>query len=74
MANPYVKQTWTDSVSQTTAARMGVMEQGIFDAHIQPAAKATHNTTQAITDKTTTTLAFNTENFDQDGAWHIDDP
>lgn len=67
MSNPYVKQTWTDGVSSASAARMTVMEQGIFDAHIQPAARVTHSANQATVTSTPITLAFNTEIFDQDG-------
>jgi hypothetical protein len=65
MAN-YVRQTWTDAVSALSAARMGVIEQGIFDAHFQPAARVFHNTTQSITTATLTALAFNSERFDTD--------
>lgn len=67
MANPYVKQTWVDNnvANPTSAARMGVLEQGIFDAHYQPAVQASHNTTQSIANNTSTALACNIENFDQ---------
>lgn len=67
MSNPYTRQTWTDAVSALSAARLGVIETGIFDAHFQPAARAYHNANQAITTATTTALALNSERFDQDG-------
>ena len=67
MANPYAKQTWTDGVSQTTAARLGVIEQGIYDAHFQPAAAVFHSANQSIATGTLTALAFDSERVDQDG-------
>jgi hypothetical protein len=67
VANPYVKQTWVDNnvANPTSAARMGVLETGIFDAHYPPAVCVTHNASQSITTSTNTILAFNTERYDQ---------
>lgn len=67
MANPYAKQTWTDGASALSAARLGVIETGIYDAHFQPAARAFHSANQSIPNATLTTLAFNSESTDQDG-------
>ena len=67
MAYPYVKQTWTDGVSQTTAARMGVLEQGVYDAQSAACARVYHDAAQAVANATLTKLAFNTERFDVDG-------
>jgi hypothetical protein len=67
VANPYVKQTWTDGSgggTPTSAARLGVIEQGIFDAHYKAAARVTHNAAQSVTNATNFALAFNTEIFD----------
>lgn len=64
---PYVKQTWTDGVSSCNAARNGVHEDGINDAHYQPCVQVSHNTTQSITNSTFTVLACNTETLDQAG-------
>lgn len=62
---PYTKQTWTDGVSSASAARLTVIEEGVRAAHEQPAARVTHNATQSIVSGTETSLAFNTERFDQ---------
>lgn len=65
---PYTKQTWTDGSGGGTpvsAARLGVLEEGIFDVSYSPAVRVTHNAAQAIGAATETTLAFNTERFDQ---------
>jgi hypothetical protein len=65
----YVKQTWTDGSGGATpisAARLAVVEQGVYDAHFQPAARVYHNANQSIATGTETTLAFNSERFDND--------
>jgi hypothetical protein len=62
----YVKQTWTDGSSALSAARMGLIENGVFDAHFQPTARVTHSANQSITTATLTALAFDTERFDTD--------
>ncbi len=62
---PYVKQTWTDGVSQASAARLTVIENGIYDASLAPAVRVYHNAAQSIANNTVTTLAFNSERFDQ---------
>lgn len=67
MANPYAKQTWTDGVSAASAARLGVIEDGIYDAHKQPCCRTGHNANQSIANTTFTVLAFNTEVYDRDG-------
>ena len=61
---PYVKQTWTDGVSALSAARMAVIESGIYEAHLAPAVRVYHSANQAITTSTPTALAFNSERFD----------
>jgi hypothetical protein len=64
----YVKQTWVDGdpSKPTSAARMGVIENGIFDAHFQPAARAKRTTTQAVATSTWTLVSFDGEDFDTD--------
>src|SRR5215475_9738149 len=62
---PYVKQTWTDGSSSASAARLGVIEEGILDVSQQPAVRVYHNTTQSITNGTDTTVNFNSERYDQ---------
>src|SRR6266516_3989904 len=49
---PYVKQTWTDGSGGGTpvsAARLGVVEEGILDVSQAPAVRVFHNTTQSAT-------------------------
>jgi len=68
MAIPYAKQAWTDGSGGGTpvsAARLAVIEQGVFDAHYQPAVRAFHSANQSITSATATALAFNSDRFDQ---------
>lgn len=62
----YVKQTWTDGVSALSAARMGVIENGIFDAHFQPGCRTGHSANQSLTNSTNTVIAFDTERWDTD--------
>ena len=66
---PYTKQTWVDNnvANPVSAARMGVLEEGILDVSLAPCARVTHNAAQSITNNTVTALAFNTERFDQAG-------
>lgn len=66
---PYVKQTWIDGnpANSASAARFGVLEEGILDVSQAPAVHVTHSTTQSVTSATPLTLAFNTERFDQAG-------
>jgi hypothetical protein len=66
---PYVKQTWIDNngANPVSAARMGVLEEGIFDATQAPAVRVFHNAAQATTSGVTLALAFNSERFDQAG-------
>lgn len=67
---PYTKQTWTDGSgggTPTSAARLTVIENGINDVSFAPCVRVTHNATQSITTGTETSLAFNTERFDQAG-------
>jgi hypothetical protein len=63
----YVKTVWVDGVTPQSAANENAQEQGIYDAHFQPAALASHGSAQAIADATPTTLAFGAESYDQDG-------
>jgi hypothetical protein len=68
MAIPYVKQTWADGSGGGTpvsAARLGALETGVFDAHYQPAVHVYHNATQSITNSVETALSFNSERYDQ---------
>ena len=67
---PYVKQTWTDGSGGGTpvsAARLGVLEEGILDVSQSPAVHVTHNAAQSTTTGVDTALAFNTERYDQAG-------
>ena len=67
---PYVKQPWTDGSGGGTpvsAARLGVIEEGILDASLAPCVRVFHNTTQSVTSGTPLALAFNSERFDQAG-------
>jgi hypothetical protein len=69
---PYQKNaTWVDGSgggTPITAAKLNIYEDGIFNAHQQPAVRVTHNANQAIlTTATFVTIAFNTERFDQAG-------
>lgn len=66
---PYSKQTWVDGSSSTplSAARMGVIENGLNDLSYAPAVRVTHNASQSVTSATPLVLAFNTERFDQAG-------
>lgn len=69
MAIPYVRQTWTDGSGGGTpvsAARLGVLEQGVYDAHRMPAARVYNNANISLTNSTNTALTFNTERFDTD--------
>lgn len=70
MAIPYVKQTWTDGSGGATpvsAARLGVLEQGVYDSQRMPAARVYHSANQtAPTSGTQLTLAFDSERFDTD--------
>ena len=67
---PYVKQTWTDGSGGGTpvsAARLGVVEEGILDVSQAPAVRVFHNAAQATLSNTPLTLAFNSERYDQAG-------
>jgi hypothetical protein len=63
MPSNYSKQTWVDDDSSypLSAARMGVIEDGIYDAHYRPAARVWHDTNQSVGNGTFTTLVFNSE-------------
>jgi hypothetical protein len=45
---------------------MGVIENGIYDAHFQPCARVYHNANQTTTTAVSLALAFNSERFDTD--------
>jgi hypothetical protein len=65
---PYVKQSWSDGSGGGTpesAARLGVIEEGILDVSKAPAVRVFHNANQSLTSGTPLALAFNTEFFDQ---------
>lgn len=67
---PYTKQTWTDGSGGGTplsAARMGVLEEGILDTSQAPAVRVFHNASQNTTSGVSLALAFNSERFDQAG-------
>jgi hypothetical protein len=64
----YVKQTWADNDTNfpVSAARMAVIENGIYDAHFQPTAYAYHSANQSISNATWTTVALDSERYDSD--------
>jgi hypothetical protein len=66
---PYVKQVWIDNngANPVSAARMGVLEEGILDVSQAPAVHVFHNAAQATTSGVTLVLAFNSERYDQAG-------
>lgn len=66
---PYVKQTWIDGnpANAASAARLGVLEEGILDVSQAPAVRVFHNAAQSATTAVDLTLAFNSERFDQAG-------
>lgn len=67
---PYVKQTWVDGPgggTPTSAARLGVIEEGILDVSQAPAVRVYHSANQSCTNATDTTLSFDSERFDQAG-------
>jgi hypothetical protein len=65
---PYVRAaTWVDGSTTDTAAKRNTIEDGIFNAHQQPAVRATANAVQSINNSTQTALVFQTESYDQAG-------
>lgn len=66
---PYVPQTWVDNNASNpvSAARMGVLEEGINDVSSAPAVRVFHNASQATTTGVAFVLAFNSERIDQAG-------
>lgn len=68
MATPYVKQTWVDGDTSKpfSAARLGVIETGIFDAHYRPSVGVHRSGVQAITTSTLTTITWDVEEYDTD--------
>src|SRR6266498_542252 len=69
MAIPYVKQTWTDGSGGATpvsAARLGVIETGIYDAHRMPACRVTTTAAQTLTTSVPLSFVFASERFDTD--------
>jgi hypothetical protein len=66
---PYTKQTWIDNngANPLSAARMGVIEEGILDSSLAPAVRVFHNAAQATTTSVALALAFNSERYDQAG-------
>jgi hypothetical protein len=71
MAVPFVKDTTfadgSGGGTPITAAKLNNIEQGVFDAHLMPAVRVYHNTSQSIADGTHVPLAFNSERFDTAG-------
>jgi hypothetical protein len=71
MAVPFVKDTTfadgSGGGTPITAAKLNNIEQGVFDAHLMPAVRVYHNTTQSVSTATHTALAFNSERFDTAG-------
>src|SRR5688500_16432952 len=63
---PYVRATHSDGQSWS-AAKANVLEAGVTDVSYAPAVRAYHNAAQAITTATWTSLALNSERFDQAG-------
>jgi hypothetical protein len=69
MAVPYVKQTWTDGSGGATpvsAARLGVLEQGVYDAHRMPTARVYASASVAVATATLTAIPFDSERYDTD--------
>lgn len=68
---PYVRNpTWADGSGGATpisAAKLNLIDDGILNAHQQPAVRVFHNANQSISTATLTALAFNSERFDQAG-------
>lgn len=66
MATNYTKQTWIDDNSSypISAARMGVIETGIYDAHYKAAVRAKNSAVIAVATSTWTSLTFDGEDFD----------
>jgi hypothetical protein len=69
----YAKQTWADDdpTKPPSAARFNFMEQGIYDAHFQPAVEVWHSVHQSLANSTEAVLGFDSEIFDTDA---IHDP
>ena len=68
MPTPYIKQTWSDDslTFPVTAARMTVIEQGIYDAHYRPVCRAYATVVQAIPNNVETTITLSATRFDTD--------
>ena len=65
---PYVKQTWVDGPgggTPTSAARLGVIEEGVLDVSLSPTVRTLRSAVQTITTGTWTLLLWNTET----GGW-----
>lgn len=67
-ATPYVKQAWIDgdTTKPTSAARLGVIETGIFDAHYRPSVAVYHSAGVSIPNNADTAVVFDTESYDTD--------
>ena len=61
---PYAKQTWTDGASSASAARLTVLENGIYEVSLSPSVSAYHNAAQAVTTGVNFALALNSERWD----------
>ena len=67
---PYVKQTWTDGSGGGTpvsAARLGVIEEGILDVSQAPCVRAFHSVAQTSTTGVFLAVALDSERVDQAG-------
>src|SRR5262245_56051415 len=65
---PYTKQTWVDGSGGATpisAARLGVLEEGVLDVSRQPAVRVYNSAAQSIPNTTVAVIAFNSEVYDQ---------
>src|SRR5262249_27713498 len=68
---PYTKQTWVDGSGGATpisAARLGVVEEGILDVSRAPAVKAYSNVAVTINNTTTPTIPLTPECYAQPAA------
>lgn len=66
MATPYVKQTWADgdNTKPVSAARMGVIETGVFDAHYRPRCAVYASAPLGFASAAVAVITFDTELYD----------
>lgn len=72
MATPYVKNTWVDNdpTKPFSAARLGVMENGIFDAHYRPSVSVYNTSAINVAGSTVTGMTFDSELYDYSTPMH----